>query len=404
MFGFEMATANVDEGYAEALLRSMRKGFLTDNIYNQLKVTSNISEFKLVLEDTDYGADIFRNQEGGSDFEVTALRTAMKEKLAREWRFIQSQAVYPLSAFMEMLLHGYQIDNVVFVIEGLKSGRNFEQLMRTADPLGVFPQLKNIQPMGDDDYASLYQNVLVDLPVGVYFRKFLNEVTAGAQADDNVEVDTKFIAEAMADYSLQQVQLRVRKIWLTELFEFCQTQLGETSAVVMEDLLKFESDLMTIQIISNSLSFGGMPNSVNREQERKKYMSKIGYLYPDRAEMLNNVTDHASLLRALVATPYEPMMKMVANSEDRNEAESSGATLDEAMLVEASRRYSMGFEGAFHVGCFYAYLKLKEQEIKNVTWLAELVQMQVSRNMPGWNKYVVPFRYHLDEVEQAGRQ
>lgn len=404
MFGFEMATANVDEGYAEALLRSMRKGFLTDNIYNQLKVTSNISEFKLVLEDTDYGADIFRNQEGGSDFEVTALRTAMKDKLAREWRFIQSQAVYPLSAFMEMLLHGYQIDNVVFVIEGLKSGRNFEQLMRTADPLGVFPQLKNIQPMGDDDYASLYQNVLVDLPVGVYFRKFLNEVTAGAQADDNVEVDTKFIAEAMADYSLQQVQLRVRKIWLTELFEFCQTQLGETSAVVMEDLLKFESDLMTIQIISNSLSFGGMPNSVNREQERKKYMSKIGYLYPDRAEMLNNVTDHASLLRALVATPYEPMMKMVANSEDRNEAESSGATLDEAMLVEASRRYSMGFEGAFHVGCFYAYLKLKEQEIKNVTWLAELVQMQVSRNMPGWNKYVVPFRYHLDEVEQAGRQ
>ena len=141
-----------------------------------------------------------------------------------------------------------------------------------------------------------------------------------------------------------------------------------------------------------------------REQERKKYMSKIGHLYPDRAELLNNVTDHASLLRALQATPYEPMMKMVANSEDRNEAESSGATLDEAMLVEASRKYSMGFEGAFHVGCFYAYLKLKEQEIKNVTWLAELVQMQVSRNMPGWNKYVVPFRYHLDEVEQAGRQ
>ena len=305
---------------------------------------------------------------------------------------------------MEMLLHGYQIDNVVFVIEGLKSGRNFEQLMRTADPLGVFPQLKNIQPIGDDDYASLYQNVLVDLPVGVYFRKFLNEVTAGAQADDNVEVDTKFIAEAMADYSLQQVQLRVRKIWLNELYEFCQTQLGETSAVVMDDLLKFESDLMTIQIISNSLSFGGMPNSVNREQERKKYMSKIGYLYPDRADQLNNVTDHASLLRALVASPYEPMMKMVANSEDRNEAESSGATLDEVMLVEASRRYSMGFEGAFHVGCFYSYLKLKEQEIKNVTWLAELVQMQVSRNMPGWNKYVVPFRYHCDEMEQAGRQ
>jgi hypothetical protein len=30
-----------------------------------------------------------------------------------------------------------------------------------------------------------------------------------------------------------------------------------------------------------------MTNSVNREQERKKYISKVGYLYPDYAERLN---------------------------------------------------------------------------------------------------------------------
>ena len=41
---------------------------------------------------------------------------------------------------------------------------------------------------------------------------------------------------------------------------------------------------------------------------------------------------------------------------------------------------------------------IKEQEIKNVTWLAELVTMQVSRNLPGWNKYVIPFQYHMDEL------
>ena len=52
--------------------------------------------------------------------------------------------------------------------------------MRLADPLGKFPELKNVQPVDGEDYASLYQQVLVDLPVGVYFRKFLNEVTAGA--------------------------------------------------------------------------------------------------------------------------------------------------------------------------------------------------------------------------------
>lgn len=45
--------------------------------------------------------------------------------------------------------------------------------------------------------------MLVDLPVGVYFRKFLNEVTEGAMTDENVEIDTKFISDAMQDYNLQ---------------------------------------------------------------------------------------------------------------------------------------------------------------------------------------------------------
>ena len=47
--------------------------------------------------------------------------------------------------------------------------------------------------------------MLIDLPVGIYFRKFLNEVTEGASSDENVEIDAKFIAEAMQDYSLQQI-------------------------------------------------------------------------------------------------------------------------------------------------------------------------------------------------------
>jgi vacuolar-type H+-ATPase subunit C/Vma6 len=51
----------MDDGFVEAMLRSLRKGFLDENSYSQLKQTSNMSEFKLVLEDSDYGASIFDN-------------------------------------------------------------------------------------------------------------------------------------------------------------------------------------------------------------------------------------------------------------------------------------------------------------------------------------------------------
>jgi hypothetical protein len=33
MLGFEALTANMDDGFVEAILRSLRKGFLDDNTY-----------------------------------------------------------------------------------------------------------------------------------------------------------------------------------------------------------------------------------------------------------------------------------------------------------------------------------------------------------------------------------
>ena len=80
----EMLTHNFDNALPEAVMRALRKGFLTDVEYNQLKTTSNISEFKLVMEDSDYGQDLFLQQEG-QDFEVQALRMTMKEKLMNEF-------------------------------------------------------------------------------------------------------------------------------------------------------------------------------------------------------------------------------------------------------------------------------------------------------------------------------
>ena len=67
------------------------------------------------------------------------------------------------------------------------------------------------------------------------------------------------------------------------------------------------------------------------------------------------------------------------------------------MLEESIRRFSMAFEEQFHLGIYYAYLKLKEQEIKNVTLLADLITQEAERNIPGWNKYIVPFMYHVND-------
>lgn len=94
----------------------------------------------------------------------------------------------------------------------------------------------------------------------------------------------------------------------------------------MTDLLKFESDLQTIQIIENygqmSVADGAMTAS-----ERKKYISKVGYLYPERYEMLNLANDFKMLQTAVECTEYHEMLSNVKQAGAENEVESRGKTL-----------------------------------------------------------------------------
>lgn len=50
----DMLGFNIDSGFVEAVCRGMRSGFLTESNYDALRNCSNITDFKMVLEETDY--------------------------------------------------------------------------------------------------------------------------------------------------------------------------------------------------------------------------------------------------------------------------------------------------------------------------------------------------------------
>ena len=53
------------------------------------------------------------------------------------------------------------------------------------------------------------------------------------------------ISELMKDFKADKIKNLLKKIWLSEFYRLCET-LPDTSKEMMQDLLKFESDLMTI--------------------------------------------------------------------------------------------------------------------------------------------------------------
>ena len=280
----EMLFFNIDEGYTESILRGMRLGFLKEDDYN-------MADFKMVLEDTDYAHYILPEQ---SPIEVPRLKTLLKQKLWYEINYIQTQSSEPLTEFLDLMRHGFMIENIVNIIEGIKNKVDLDILLKRADPLGEFPEMKNIRMVEGDDYGDLYQTVLIDLPIGKYFHKFLEELIAQDQ-----QKDAAAIPSIMKDFKPEKIKNLIRKIWLTDFHRFCEEKLDGPSEEFMTDLLKFESDCMTIQIIYNSIGSKILGSAKGREGERKQYIHPAGYLYPGRDRELTNADDFSNLKAAV---------------------------------------------------------------------------------------------------------
>ena len=232
-----------------------------------------MADFKMALEETDYASYVMNE---ANPMEVSVLRTRLKEKLKDEIDYVVAQSVSPLSDFLQKMLHSYQIDNIVNIIEGLKNNIDLATLLKHADPLGYFPELKTIRTGDTDDYTGLYETVLIDLPVGQYFLRFLDKLMVA-----NNQRDSSMIPAILKDYTPERIKNLLKKIWIKDFHSFCTLEwnIGNSTREVMDDLLKFESDCMTIQILYNSIGNNEIAGSAGRIGVRKSYMNNLGIVY-----------------------------------------------------------------------------------------------------------------------------
>jgi len=108
--------------------------------------------------------------------------------------------------------------------------------------MGDFPELSKMKVGEGDDLTSLYREVLIDTPVGIYFIRFL-EQSIESLGDNKLMSDVHNVFKEMKP---ENIRNSLKKMWLEDFVEFCRENLNPTSTEMMVDLLNTEADFKSI--------------------------------------------------------------------------------------------------------------------------------------------------------------
>lgn len=369
----DISTFNILHGFVEGLVRGMRLSFLKDADYNHLTQCDTLDDVRLNLTETDY-ADALADL---SAMVPSALQRVAVDKLVTEFQYLRTQTVAPLSKFLDFITYEYMIENVMLLLKGTLNGRDINELIGQCHPLGMFKEstMRSIPTFESSakGYMDLYQTVLVDTPVGPYFSMFLQESTKMGGDVRNVieEVEIEIIKSSLLKY------------WIEDFYKYCISLGGET-ANIMGEILSIRADTNAINITLNS--FGTPLNEpAMRGSDRKKLYPAIGYLYPAGTSMLIDVGDEEGLGRCL---EYFPQYAAAWGIHTAGTHEKS---IDDAFYERDVQMLELAFESQMHCSVFYAYVKLKEQEIRNLVYITECILQQQKDEI---NKFVPVFSQH----------
>jgi len=258
--------------------------------------------------------------------------------------------VTPLKEFMDFITFGYMIDNIIHLLSGSLHGRNAKDLVDKIHPLGKFDGLNTTNAI--ESAKELYDVVLAETPLARFFEK--------CKMDDRKLNETNIVV----------IRNMLYKQYIEAFYAFTQ-EIGGITGDVMGTILQFEADRMAINITINS--FGTDLHKTVRED----ILPECGKLYPEGIAKLKMVDEYEQV-RAIMDTylDYKDIFSEAGLSANPQ------AELEALFFRKEVDLNKQAFDQQYHLAVVYAWLKLKEQEIRNIVWIAECISQDQKAKIP----------------------